>query len=408
MLDQQPIAQSQVLFPITLDQTRLNIETRSRTSRLPWRGQFSPELIEYLIDIFCVNDYVFFDPFCGSGTVLFEAIQKGKSVFGTEVNPAAWHLASLSTFNTLPPTDKKQVIHELNDGLSQLSLQVGFFRNINVSQFLSERIYAENLHPFLKRAFAASILLGMGNGNDLTFSSISKGIAGVLNLLDEIDNYAGFSECYLSDARQTPLSNESVDVIITSPPYINVFNYHQNYRAAVEVLGWHPLEAAVSEIGANRKHRQNRFLTVVQYCMDMAQSLDEMARVCRQNGKLIMVLGRSSNVLGGTFENSAIIRNIISASGNFEILQTAERVFSNRYGARIFEDILILQKKDNLTTNLADVRQIGIETLTKAQYSVPEKNQSLLHEALYKSNTIQPSPILKLHTPPTFSNRGSL
>ena len=36
-----------------LDQARLNIVVRSRTSRLPWRGQFAPELIDYFMDTVC-------------------------------------------------------------------------------------------------------------------------------------------------------------------------------------------------------------------------------------------------------------------------------------------------------------------------------------------------------------------
>ncbi len=34
-----------------------------------------------------------------------------------------------------------------------------------------------------------------------------------------------------SDARRLPLDDQSIDLIIISPPYINVFNYHQNTAA---------------------------------------------------------------------------------------------------------------------------------------------------------------------------------
>ena len=55
------------------DQHRLDIVEKERTSALPWRGQFSPQLIEYLLSKHCKKgDYVL-DPFCGSGTVLLEA-----------------------------------------------------------------------------------------------------------------------------------------------------------------------------------------------------------------------------------------------------------------------------------------------------------------------------------------------
>ena len=65
----------------------------------------------------------------------------------------------------------------------------------------------------------------------------------------------------------------AVDLVITSPPYINVFNYHQNYRAILEVLGFDLLKVAESEIGQPAKNRANRFRTVVQYTLNFDQIL---------------------------------------------------------------------------------------------------------------------------------------
>ncbi|MEP9412025.1 MAG: hypothetical protein HRF42_11640 [Candidatus Brocadia sp.] len=52
---------------------------------------------------------------------------------------------------------------------------------------------------------------------------------------------------------------DSADLIITIPPYINVFNYHRNYRSIMDILGFDILKVAASEIGSNRKNRGNRF-----------------------------------------------------------------------------------------------------------------------------------------------------
>jgi len=96
-------------------------------------------------------------------------------------------------------------------------------------------------------------------------------------------------DIFHTDARQVPCPPSSVDLVITSPPYINVFNYHQPYRKSIESLNWNVLQVAKSEIGSNRKPRSNRFLTVIQFCLDIAQTLHELARVCRANGGLIFV-----------------------------------------------------------------------------------------------------------------------
>ena len=262
-----------------LDQDRLNIAARTRTSRLPWRGQFSPELIEYLIDCVCPDSQWLLDPFCGSGTVLYEALHKGKNAIGAEVNPAAWHLATLAKFGTLSTPEKHLVMRRLR----KVATDFGFVREAMAVSAGNQRAFLDAIrgepHLFVRQALAAVMLLGMGNGDELSPNAIARGGFATSTLLNGLKGLSGAAECHLADARLLPLEDASIDAVITSPPYINVFNYHQNYRPAAELLEWLPLEAARSEIGANRKHRMNRFLTVVQYTLDMAQCLAELSRV---------------------------------------------------------------------------------------------------------------------------------
>ncbi|HET7076644.1 MAG TPA: hypothetical protein VFM49_04270, partial [Chloroflexia bacterium] len=49
-------------------QQKLDIAARSRTSLFPWRGQFSPEFIEFMLGQFAPSGGVVADPFVGSGT----------------------------------------------------------------------------------------------------------------------------------------------------------------------------------------------------------------------------------------------------------------------------------------------------------------------------------------------------
>jgi DNA modification methylase len=383
-------------------QSQLNIEFRSRTSRLPWRGQFSPELVAYLMQTACAEDSVFLDPFCGSGTVLYEALEKGKTAYGVEVNPAAWHLASLASFSSLDFSEKDEVLY----GLKQFLATVGGGSNLLSAKFdpyyILDIIKSENTKPFLRHAYAASVLLAMNNGKVMDVVSLAKGLFLVLTLLNSLYNYSSKAACFLGDARKIPIPSETINTIITSPPYINVFNYHQNYRPATELLGWKPLEAAISEIGSNRKHRQNRFLTVIQYCLDMAQSLDEMARLLKYDGTLILILGKTSNVLGAAFENGAIIRDIIACSQNFEVLQTNQRFFINRFGEKIYEDIIIAHCSHKGLTDLVAAREVASAALERVRKTVSSQNYNLLEEAIAQASFIRPSTLLNLHTPPAF------
>lgn len=131
-----------------------------------------------------------------------------------------------------------------------------------------------NCQEALERKILFALITGMDfEAKKLDIKRINNVWGTLRTNIENLPKSKKIIKCYQSDARKTPLANESVDFVITSPPYINVFNYHQNYRKSVEKIGLDVLHVARSEIGANRKFRQNRFLTVVQYCMDLAEVL---------------------------------------------------------------------------------------------------------------------------------------
>ncbi|HHN8377455.1 DNA methyltransferase [Morganella morganii] len=372
------------------EQDRLNLTNKKRTSRLPWRGQFSPELIEYFISDICFNCETFYDPFCGSGTVLFEASIAGKTSYGSEINPAAWCLASLSTLSQLPLNQRESIKSELQK----------FFLRADVDTLILEEIKNhKDIH--VKIALSSAILLGMKNSKNFNIDILRKGAKVLFQTLDESPLFINPTYCYLEDARFTSLPDKSIDAVITSPPYINVFNYHQNYRPAIELLNWKPLDAAKSEIGANRKFRQNRFLTVVQYAIDMGMTLNELVRITRDNAKIIMVVGRKSNVLGASFENSKIILDLAKNTNLLTLKNQAERVFKNMFGENIIEDILIFEKKPSEMHIIEKDNsiKIGVEMLNKALKSVPEKNMNLLQDAIKKGNLVTESQKLNISNP---------
>ncbi|HET6432972.1 DNA methyltransferase [Dyella sp.] len=382
-------------FPVLeLEGSRLNIIGKSRASRLPWRGQFSPQLIEYLLEKVCPDASVVLDPFCGSGTVLFEAAQRGSVGIGSEVNPAAWHLASLASLSGQPVAE----FGRLKSALTSASANL--LSSSQAPERVIDAVKGLGSDPALQKCLTAAILLGMGDKPDITHNSLSRGLLCVAGMLDELKSYGGSAKCFLGDARSLAVDAETVDAVITSPPYINVFNYHQNYRPAVELLGWDPLKAASSEIGANRKHRGNRFLTVVQYCMDMAQVLNELARVCKQGAPVVFVVGRQSSVLGCSFRNSHLIESLMRKSAGYQVLQTEERVFSNRYGQDIYEDVIIARRVGCNPIALDCARLLGQQALATALDGAPEKSEEALQAAITGIKKVQPSPLLAFEDTP--------
>ena len=178
--------------------------------------------------------------------------------------------------------------------------------------------------------------------------AVSTAAARVRRYLLQLPFTTVMVEASLCDARLSHLQiRGNAVVILTSPPYINVFNYHQNHRALLELLGFDLLHVAASEIGSNRKNRQNRFRTVVQYALDMEQCLESFALSLATGGRLILVVGRESNVRGLSIPNSGLVRAIADLLGVFEHENTFERRFTNRFGTSIYEDILVLRRTNS-------------------------------------------------------------
>lgn len=119
-----------------------------------------------------------------------------------------------------------------------------------------------------------------------------------------------------------------------------MFNYHQQYRASVEFLNGSVLPAAKAEIGSNRKNRGNRYLTVIDYCEDMAKVFSEINRICKKDSHIIFVVGRESSVMKTPFYNGKIIAELACKVCGLKPLFRQERNFKNKFGKEIYEDIL--------------------------------------------------------------------
>ena len=202
-----------------------------------------------------------------------------------------------------------------------------------------------------------------------------------------------------ADARALPVETDSMDLVLTSPPYINVHNYHQKYRRSVEAMGWNVLTHARGEIGSNRQNRGNRFLTVIQYSLDMALALREMVRVTRCGSRLILVLGRESTVRGTPFFNGELVAEIGVRSVGLMMNRRQERVFRNRYGTDIFEDILHFRSTEEMrdeATCLAVARQIAGEALSQAFSVAPDAERRGIDDALARLDSVSPSPLARV------------
>ncbi len=391
--------------PINLDlpisQNILDIEDKVRSNIFPWRGQFSPQLVESLLLAYCPRDATILDPFVGSGTVLYEAACFGLHAFGCEINPAAWILSKIYELVNLEVSERIKIINSVRDKLEKYFPKPNLFdidegQEIDLLSFHNSlsRLYSY-LESFEREIIdTLVILLDLAN-NNLTIGRIYNIFSTLCQTIHSLP-YSKFSIITsLGDARSLTFEENTIDFIITSPPYINVFNYHQNYRRSAETLGWDLLKIAKSEIGSNRANRGNRFLTVTQYCLDMALVLGELQRVCKPNSRIIFVIGYESRVLGVPFYNSDIISRLATNSGAFELVLTQQRNFKNKFGKNIREDILHLVPS-KFYISIAEwnriARNVANQALKESLKLVSDANKDALIEAIRKVSDVVESP----------------
>ncbi|WP_406442353.1 site-specific DNA-methyltransferase [Streptomyces sp. NBC_01613] len=327
-----------------IQQDELDVRVRERVSALPWRGQFTPGLVSKLIDVYYPGSGMVFDPFLGSGTTVLESIRRGLPSAGCEINPAALELAGILQLASLPRQSRNELLNQAASHIEKLTLWQGetLFGNDSATSPIDHLLdgHRNAVDSDLARIFATTLLLGMGDKKETEPNKIARAWRQVRELVVDFPPSPTEAQVIAADARKVPLEDGCAGLVVTSPPYVNVFNYHQNYRPAVERIGWNVLPAARTEIGSNRKNRQNRFLTVVQYCIDMALSLTEMARVVSEGGKVVIVVGRESKVRGVAFSNSEIVATLAEFIPGLSFLRWQERKFTNRFGVVIYEDIL--------------------------------------------------------------------
>ena len=396
----------------SLPQGSLDIVERVRTNPFPWTGQFSPQLVEALLVAYAPRAGVILDPFAGSGTSLVEAARQGLGACGVELNPAAVLMARIYQMVNLNSAVRAVVLDGLRDRLFDaigpphgplFSDGTGSMPDRTALEAALVQVWREAAPGPAQSLAAALVVLCDFYRAHLDTDTAHKEWLRIERTVRTLPESVPRVFVHHADARALPVESGSVDMVLTSPPYINVHNYHQKFRRSVEAMGWDVLTVARSEIGSNRQNRGNRFLTVIQYALDMTLALREMVRVTNTGARLILVLGRESLVRRARFFNGALVAELAVQCVGLEIERRQERVFRNRYGADIYEDILHFRAASEIPdveTSMTAARRIAAQVLSATRPVAPPAERAGIDDAIARIDTVSPSPI----APVTSSN----
>jgi hypothetical protein len=114
------------------------------------------------------------------------------------------------------------------------------------------------------------------------------------------------------------------------------------------------------------------------------------------NGRMVFVMGRESRVRGVPFLNGELAARLGVEALGYRLLQRQERVFTNRFGQRIFEDIVHLERGHETTLQAdaeACARTIAVQALRTADtLEIEATVRTDLEDAIDNATKVAASP----------------
>ena len=332
-----------------------------------------PQLAKFAILHYSQPGQLVLDPMAGSGTTLVEARLLGRSAIGFDLDPLACLIARVKSSDL----DAQDIDDHAQAVITQVNCDLEELRSERVSAAVRERstppdfprrdywfspqvskalallsfhigksTMPEKVRDFLWVAFSSVILskVSVANARDIIHSRhhhfehsvppdvVSRFQTRVKIMRKQIANFQGLCsqvpastvEIHQGDARQLTLPNDSIDLVVTSPPYATALDYSRAHFLAVAWMqpvfnlsmeqymalapGYigserghvdrifkldaqlEPLPTAQSALGSLKERDLRQAHLIQRYFKDMYAALGEMSRVLRPNGHVFIVV----------------------------------------------------------------------------------------------------------------------
>lgn len=311
----------------------------------PYKGKFHPQMIRALCNIIRLKEGDFLlDPFVGSGTAALEAQLLGINLIGIDISPLCV-LQSKVKVNSIYVLDK---ITELRHEICPIGSNI---KSNPQSQLLFKGITYEDIEdPNVRNFYELAEMIAYSDSQrrhkDFSksfYSNVAKMIASVKDYQDMINKLhinLGDAELLREDTRQLSLSDNSVDGIITSPPYSIALNYVKNDAHTLEAMG-NDLETIQDEFIGVRGHGFERFEL---YNKDMEQCFKHMYRVLKPGRYCVVVIGNVT-YQGKKVRTSEWAKEACKKAG-FDLIKEINKIIFGLYNVIQEEFIQIYRKTD--------------------------------------------------------------
>lgn len=309
------------------------------------------------------------DPFCGSGTIVYEAQKHGMRAFGTDMNPLAIDLARAKI--QIPESadsmteECSRIIERAKENLPMADISYieegvrELFHEDSLKEIVSAGQLTDSMSPYVKGCYYGAVALTARGCNDYkwTSSTVGKNIqpkryicfyekfAGKVKKHRHFNYGCSPAEIIKGDARKLSrlLPEKSIDFIVTSPPYFDALDYTAYYGRLIYAV----LQQDRQEI------RKNLIQNVQSYEEDMKQVLAEIEKITTEDAIIVFVVGDKKSKQG-----------IINGGGFFAGLHTrkpayiVERSYTGT-SSQVFDVLNNTQRKEQIVVWDKSIKEEG-------------------------------------------------
>ena len=284
----------------------------------PYIGKMKSTMAHTLIQTYSFPGDMVCDPFVGSGVVALECLIAGRGIIARDINPYA---ITLTKAKLTPPPTIEEALEKTAFYLDRMELLVRKTALDKIPEWIKAFFHPQTLKELLvltrqlrqnKEYFLLACLLGILHHQRPGFLSypashlvpylrtckfprkefpelyeyravaprLQKKIQRVYRRFPSIDPEIP-RECKLKNAANLDLPKESIDVVITSPPYMNTLDYARDNRLRLWFLG----TTKYSRYDKRIPNNSQRFLNLMEQCLRNIQY------VLRSRGRCILVIG---------------------------------------------------------------------------------------------------------------------
>ena len=308
----------------------------------PYPARFIPQIPSTFIKLFTEEGETVLDPMCGCGTTLVEALLHNRNAIGNDLNPLAVLISKVKT--TLI---NEEEFRDFNDKISSVSGMEGILKAL----WELKEEGKQKLYDFGRVALSASIWGGKDRDIERVFrKKVLSMQREMLAMAEAVKNVPQIG-VICGDARRLGVQSGSVDLIITSPPYVNALDYHRMHKDSMLWLDMDFSTFRKNEIGKHSRFSGNRFRLLSCYLGDMLRCMIEMNRALKK-GKFCVIVVGNSRVEHELIESHKFLARMGSKIG-FKPIKTLFREIDQRkksnspaIGKINEEYILVLQKAE--------------------------------------------------------------